>query len=204
MTEGGEAAPEPPEDEGNRNVENAVMLGFFVVLVAAGIWLLGTMADVRKVQDCAAQGRRNCATIEVPTGAIDDDVRNGRSKMRKIILVDGAAGPDRRPGRDARRAGSSSGAEESGTSRRSRGAGRPPPAARRRRAHREKSERSERSAEQGKRRCSTARSRASAAAARRRGWFGQNLLNSFKRILAYHIVARMLFLSRSFAERAAG
>ena len=66
MTEEGEGKPEPPEDEGNRNVENAVMLGFFVVLVAAGIWLLGTMADVRKVQDCAAQGRRNCGAIEVP------------------------------------------------------------------------------------------------------------------------------------------
>ena len=51
---------------GNRAIENAVMLGFFVVLVAAGIWLLGTMADVRKVQDCAAQGRRNCGAIEVP------------------------------------------------------------------------------------------------------------------------------------------
>jgi hypothetical protein len=45
------------------------MLGFFAVLVAAGIWLLGTMADIRKVQDCAAQGRRNCATIEVPERA---------------------------------------------------------------------------------------------------------------------------------------
>ncbi len=56
---------EPPE-EGNRTVENAVLAGFFVVLAAAGIWLLGTMADVRKAQDCAAQGRRNCATIEVP------------------------------------------------------------------------------------------------------------------------------------------
>ncbi len=67
----GEGRQEPPEDEGkrdqgNRTVENAVMLGFFVVLVAAGIWLLGTMADIRKVQDCAAQGRRNCATIDVP------------------------------------------------------------------------------------------------------------------------------------------
>lgn len=69
MTEGGGPAPEPPEDEGNRNVENVVMLGFFVVLAAAGIWLLGTMADVRKVQDCAAQGRRNCATIDVPDRA---------------------------------------------------------------------------------------------------------------------------------------
>lgn len=65
--------PEPPEpgsgkeeEGGNRAIENAVMLGFFVVLVALGIWLLGTMADVRKAQDCAAQGRRNCATIDVP------------------------------------------------------------------------------------------------------------------------------------------
>ena len=57
---------EPPENHGNRAIENAVMLGFFVVLVAAGVWLLGTMADVRKAQDCAAQGRRNCNTIEIP------------------------------------------------------------------------------------------------------------------------------------------
>ena len=56
----------PPEDEGNRARENAVLLGFFAVLVLAGVWLLGTMADIRKVQDCAAQGRRNCATIDAP------------------------------------------------------------------------------------------------------------------------------------------
>ena len=66
MTDGGRAEPEPPENQGNRNVDNAVMLGFFIVLVVAGIWLLATMADVRKVQDCAAQGRRNCSTIEIP------------------------------------------------------------------------------------------------------------------------------------------
>jgi hypothetical protein len=66
MTEEGGTRPGPPEDQGNRNVENAVMLGFFAVLVAAGIWLLGTMADLRKVQDCAAQGRRNCSVIDVP------------------------------------------------------------------------------------------------------------------------------------------
>jgi hypothetical protein len=69
MAEGEGAEPEPPEEDGNRGVENAVMLGFLVVLVAAGIWLLGTMADLRKVQDCAAQGRRNCATIEIPDRA---------------------------------------------------------------------------------------------------------------------------------------
>ena len=57
---------EPPDEQGHRNVENAVLLGFLVLVVAAGIWLLTTMADVRKVQDCAAQGRRNCAEIEIP------------------------------------------------------------------------------------------------------------------------------------------
>lgn len=66
MSEDGEEQREPREDEGNRGIENAVLLGFFVVLVAGGIWLLSTMADVRKAQDCAAQGRRNCATIDVP------------------------------------------------------------------------------------------------------------------------------------------
>jgi len=65
MADGDERSKEPPE-EGNRTIENAVMLAFFVVLVGAGVWLLGTMADVRKVQDCAAQGRRNCGAIEAP------------------------------------------------------------------------------------------------------------------------------------------
>ncbi|MCC8963928.1 hypothetical protein H8A95_16790 [Bradyrhizobium sp. Pear76] len=69
MRGAGDGRHEPPEDEGRRGVENAVMFGFFAVLVAAGIWLLGTMADIRKVQDCAAQGRRNCATVEVPERA---------------------------------------------------------------------------------------------------------------------------------------
>lgn len=66
MAEGDERKREPGEDEGNRARENAVLLGFFAVLVLAGVWLLGTMADIRKVQDCAAQGRRNCATIDAP------------------------------------------------------------------------------------------------------------------------------------------
>ena len=55
---------EPPDEGRDRTTENAVMLVFFVVLVAAGVWLLGSMADIRKTQDCAAQGRRNCAAID--------------------------------------------------------------------------------------------------------------------------------------------
>lgn len=60
------AEPDPPGDERHRAVENAVLLVMFVVLVAAGIWLLGSMADLRKAQDCAAQGRRNCGMMETP------------------------------------------------------------------------------------------------------------------------------------------
>jgi hypothetical protein len=63
------SAPEPPDDEGNRALENAVMLGFFIALAAAGIWLLNSMADLRKTEDCAAQGRRNCGTIESPASS---------------------------------------------------------------------------------------------------------------------------------------
>jgi hypothetical protein len=66
MAEGDEGKREPGEDEGNRTRENAVLLVFFAVLVLVGVWLLGTMADIRKVQDCAAQGRRNCVTIDAP------------------------------------------------------------------------------------------------------------------------------------------
>ncbi|MGO3931911.1 hypothetical protein [Rhodopseudomonas pseudopalustris] len=36
------------------------------MLVAAGTWLLTTMAEVRKVQDCAGQGRRNFEAIALP------------------------------------------------------------------------------------------------------------------------------------------
>ena len=69
LADGEKPGPQPPEDEGNRNVENAVLLGFVAVLVGAGVWLLSTMADVRKVVHCAAQGRRNCVEIEVPDRA---------------------------------------------------------------------------------------------------------------------------------------
>jgi hypothetical protein len=69
MDEAGHSKPQPPKDEINRTIENAVLLGFFVLLVVAGVWLLGTMADIRKVQDCAAQGPRNCTTIDVPERA---------------------------------------------------------------------------------------------------------------------------------------
>lgn len=66
MTEGEPEGDEDKPDEGNRKLENAVLAAFFVLLVVGGVWLLSTMADLRKVQDCAAQGRRNCESIDTP------------------------------------------------------------------------------------------------------------------------------------------
>ena len=38
------------------------------VIVYCGIWLANTMSQMRKDQDCALIGRRNCAPIDVPAG----------------------------------------------------------------------------------------------------------------------------------------
>jgi hypothetical protein len=54
-----------PDDYRHRMMMNAVT--FLVVggLIAAGLWLVFSIADLRKNQDCALQGRRNCASIEM-------------------------------------------------------------------------------------------------------------------------------------------
>jgi hypothetical protein len=38
---------------------------FVAALIAAGLWLADTMAEMRKNQDCVLSGRRNCAPIEI-------------------------------------------------------------------------------------------------------------------------------------------
>jgi hypothetical protein len=57
---------ERTESERERRLANIVLLLVFVVLVGAGIWLANAMFDQRALEDCLAQGRRNCAPIETP------------------------------------------------------------------------------------------------------------------------------------------
>jgi hypothetical protein len=66
--------PKPPPREQDyvasareRRIANLVLLTFFVVLVGAGYWLVNAMFEQRVVDDCLAQGRRNCAPVEAPT-----------------------------------------------------------------------------------------------------------------------------------------
>jgi len=55
------------DDEEPLSTRALIGIGIFlVVLVLAGVWLLNTLRDISKLQDCAMQGRRNCAPIETP------------------------------------------------------------------------------------------------------------------------------------------
>jgi hypothetical protein len=62
----GEDAGKPEEVE---PLSSRALLGigiFIVVLVVAGVWLMNTLREIGQMQDCAMQGRRNCAPIEAP------------------------------------------------------------------------------------------------------------------------------------------
>jgi hypothetical protein len=54
------------EEERDRRATNIFLLVAAVVVVLGGVWLVNTMVDMRKRQECAEQGRRNCAPISVP------------------------------------------------------------------------------------------------------------------------------------------
>jgi len=64
--------PKPPipdeavESERERRIGNIVLLVFFAVVVGIGIWLANAMITHRQIDDCLAQGRRDCGRIEVP------------------------------------------------------------------------------------------------------------------------------------------
>lgn len=50
-----------------RRIANAVLLFFLLVVVGGGIWLANAMFEQRRLEDCMAQGRGNCAPpIETP------------------------------------------------------------------------------------------------------------------------------------------
>jgi len=62
----GKYARGEPDNYRQRMVNNLLGLGFCILLVAIGIWLANTIADMRRNQDCVLSGRRNCANVSVP------------------------------------------------------------------------------------------------------------------------------------------
>jgi hypothetical protein len=61
--------PAPRTADGEEPLSTGALIGigaFLVLLVLSGVWLMNTLRDTGKMQDCAMQGRRNCAPIEAP------------------------------------------------------------------------------------------------------------------------------------------
>ncbi len=56
---------EDADDYRHRMLTNVAAFAFVIALIGAGLWLADTMATMRKNQDCALSGRRNCAPIDV-------------------------------------------------------------------------------------------------------------------------------------------
>jgi hypothetical protein len=55
------------ETESDHRLANVVLVPIFVILVGGGIWLTNAMLEQHRLDDCLAQGRRNCAPpIEAP------------------------------------------------------------------------------------------------------------------------------------------
>lgn len=53
-------------DYRQRMLMNVIAVVIVSLLISAGVWIADTIAAMQKAQDCALQGRQNCAPIEVP------------------------------------------------------------------------------------------------------------------------------------------
>ena len=60
------ARSDEPDNYRQRMINNGLALAFCLVLVAIGVWLATTIAEMRRNQDCVLSGRRNCAQLNVP------------------------------------------------------------------------------------------------------------------------------------------
>ena len=57
-------APEgSPDDEDSRRRTNLVLLLAAVAVVIAGVWLVNSMVETRKLQECMESRRTNCRPI---------------------------------------------------------------------------------------------------------------------------------------------
>ena len=61
-----ERPQDEPDDFRHRMLANVAAIAFTVALMAIGIWLAMSIADMRKTQDCVLTGRRDCARIYAP------------------------------------------------------------------------------------------------------------------------------------------
>ena len=61
-----ELEPEERINYRQRMFMNVIALAIVTLLLGAGVWIAGTIAELEKDQDCVLQGRSNCAPVELP------------------------------------------------------------------------------------------------------------------------------------------
>ncbi len=61
-------AEQDAEDYVHRMKMNALAVVALTFLIVGGMWIVDTMAQVRRNQDCVLSGRRDCAQIALPPG----------------------------------------------------------------------------------------------------------------------------------------
>jgi hypothetical protein len=59
-------ADQEPDDFRQRMLANIAGFAFTIALMAIGIWLVMSIADLRRTQDCVLMGRRDCVQISTP------------------------------------------------------------------------------------------------------------------------------------------
>ena len=57
---------EEPDDFRHRMLANVAAFAFTFALLAIGIWLAMSIANLRRTQDCVLMGRRDCVRISAP------------------------------------------------------------------------------------------------------------------------------------------
>jgi hypothetical protein len=62
-------APDQKDREARkeRRLANLLIVGFILFVLGAALWLGNALVETRRMDDCIASGRRNCAPITVPS-----------------------------------------------------------------------------------------------------------------------------------------
>ena len=61
---------EEPIDYRQRMLMNMIAAAIVILLISSGVWIADTISATERIQNCALQGRTNCAPIEAPKTAL--------------------------------------------------------------------------------------------------------------------------------------